>query len=402
MDELTAYRILRVQEGCSIQEIKEAYAALSKEFHPEEHPEEFQQIHEAYTVLTRRRNSRGNNPSEERKNPMYVEQSSEDNLWEKAETEIKKREEEEKFRKIEKERLQKKEEAERWRNLERKGIEELQRDTPKQNEDPVGEKFDKVVMYARNEEPVRQQEETDQEVGYNFDSALHQAERQEQEELHEQVRKALAEMQILLTPQYMHKLKLFKAFFKKEEYQKAMENPEFLHEFALLLKETHLKKRIYDYFIDYYRLRGMNRSQLIPEAQELYDILQQKRGMNAKDKDNLAYVIPPSIVIGVRAALRDIDFSKDIFIGFCVAILFIVVGIWLYRKLYENHSGIFAQSIVAIIVIAVQIILMFANLGEGVDITAVLILMAALIWLVIVWLVGIILRIRNAFRKKKS
>ena len=47
MYESEAYEILHIKRGSSQEEIKEAYAALSKKYHPEEHPDEFQQIHEA-------------------------------------------------------------------------------------------------------------------------------------------------------------------------------------------------------------------------------------------------------------------------------------------------------------------------------------------------------------------
>ena len=53
MDELRAYEILKLEPGCSREEIKEAYAVLFKQFHPEEFPEEFQKIHTAYTTLIR-------------------------------------------------------------------------------------------------------------------------------------------------------------------------------------------------------------------------------------------------------------------------------------------------------------------------------------------------------------
>ena len=60
MDELTAYQILKLEPGSSTDEIKEAYSQLSKQFHPEEYPEEFQRIHDAYRTLTRR-NQRARN-----------------------------------------------------------------------------------------------------------------------------------------------------------------------------------------------------------------------------------------------------------------------------------------------------------------------------------------------------
>ena len=53
MDQLTAYRILGLEPGCTPEEIRAAYAALSKKFHPEEQPDEFRTIHEAYRLLTR-------------------------------------------------------------------------------------------------------------------------------------------------------------------------------------------------------------------------------------------------------------------------------------------------------------------------------------------------------------
>ena len=65
MYESEAYEILHIKRGSSQEEIKEAYAALSKKYHPEEHPDEFQQIHEAYMTLRRR--SRGQRS--ERRNP---------------------------------------------------------------------------------------------------------------------------------------------------------------------------------------------------------------------------------------------------------------------------------------------------------------------------------------------
>ena len=65
MYESEAYEILHIKRGSSQEEIEEAYAALSKKYHPEEHPDEFQQIHEAYMTLRRR--SRGQRS--ERRNP---------------------------------------------------------------------------------------------------------------------------------------------------------------------------------------------------------------------------------------------------------------------------------------------------------------------------------------------
>ena len=46
-----AYEVLGIEFNASIEEIKTAYAELSKKYHPEENPKEFQEIHEAYITL---------------------------------------------------------------------------------------------------------------------------------------------------------------------------------------------------------------------------------------------------------------------------------------------------------------------------------------------------------------
>lgn len=48
-----AYEVLGIESNASIEEIKSIYAELSKKYHPEENPEEFQQIYEAYSLLVR-------------------------------------------------------------------------------------------------------------------------------------------------------------------------------------------------------------------------------------------------------------------------------------------------------------------------------------------------------------
>ena len=68
MDKLTALEVLGLRANATRDEMKRAYAELSKKYHPEEFPEEFQQIHEAYRVLSRtaRQNSEQQIRTEER------------------------------------------------------------------------------------------------------------------------------------------------------------------------------------------------------------------------------------------------------------------------------------------------------------------------------------------------
>ena len=46
-----AYSTLGLKEGADIKDVKKAYASLIKQYHPEEHPEEWKKIHDAYTFL---------------------------------------------------------------------------------------------------------------------------------------------------------------------------------------------------------------------------------------------------------------------------------------------------------------------------------------------------------------
>lgn len=87
MDQLTAYRILNLCPGCSIEEIKEAYAVLSKQYHPEEYPEQFQQIHEAYRFLMKMNRHSGRRQSPVNTGDSVLKRDAEDEE-EKEETSV--------------------------------------------------------------------------------------------------------------------------------------------------------------------------------------------------------------------------------------------------------------------------------------------------------------------------
>ena len=82
MDQLTAYRILQLMPGSTRREIREAYARLAKEYHPEEHPKEFNQIQEAYQLLT----GRGENWSSDAVDDWFSDGEKTESEWESEET----------------------------------------------------------------------------------------------------------------------------------------------------------------------------------------------------------------------------------------------------------------------------------------------------------------------------
>ena len=276
MDQLTACRILGLNEGASKEEIKASYARLSKDCHPEEHPEEFRQIHEAFSLLMKAERGRrkGNRPAGETRRTGETEKKAS------------------------------------WR----------------QNEEALAESFKEEA----DEEPAPHR--------YRFDEAIEHAEVNEQECMHQMVMQAAAEMEILLTNPYKERLKLFWRFFKKEEYQNVLRTPEFMRLFAQMLTKADLKKPVYEFFIDYYRLRGMMLQELCPEAAALYRILNRKCGMYTKTQSSTEFLIPCGVafVLGIQSFTQSVVKTVGILSG-CAVIL--IALILVYRKLYENHSG---------------------------------------------------------------
>lgn len=51
---MNCFTVLGIEPTTEKKTIKRAYAAKSREFHPEEHPEEFQRIHDAYEEADRK------------------------------------------------------------------------------------------------------------------------------------------------------------------------------------------------------------------------------------------------------------------------------------------------------------------------------------------------------------
>lgn len=341
MDQLRAYEILGIEEGSSREEIKAAYARLSKKYHPEEHPDEFQQIHEAYSILTRRiQRGGGNRPV--RKNIVHTEYS----------------------------------------------------------ESGMPEKI------APEQKELEKEESEEREEQYDFEKALRKGERKERERIHEIVLRALAEMQILLMPQYCHKMKLFRAFFAKEEYKEAFFTAEFLGGFADLLADSELKKAIYFYFVDIYRLRGANLQELMPEAQKLYDVLNRKvGGLHKKNNEKFLYGgIPAAVVVGIRSAKVPVRQFQVVGALLYLAAL-ILLGWLIFKKLYENYSAIFSQLMVAFLMFIVQIVGMFTPLYgtifgsvETGDVFGVFVMFLMLLWCGVLAVTAIVKKILRKLR----
>ena len=247
MYESEAYEILHIKRGSSQEEIKEAYAALSKKYHPEEHPDEFQQIHEAYMTLRRRsrgQRSERRNPEQEPKT-MEAEDAS---VGEAAEKVTPKSNHQGTFSEEELEG------TEQNTNTSEKSTDSTEAEAQGEYQE-VTEDYgieDYAEKNAENQTVWESQSESAQQepaLQYDFDEVIEETERKDAQRLILLIQKALVEMEMLLKPPYCHKLKLFQQFFRKPEYRTALKQPVFMARFADMLLDSHLKPMIYDYII---------------------------------------------------------------------------------------------------------------------------------------------------------
>lgn len=330
MDQLKAYEILELDEDASIEDIKQAYARLSKQYHPEEYPEKFQSLHEAYSILVK------NNHHHHRHSTVSIPQMKKKSI-QAYEKEIE-------------------------RNVETKEL--------------------------------------------DFDEVENQTIEQEKQRLHVITVQALEEFRTLLQPPYCYQLKKFKEFFHNEKYVEIIRNDEFVDALAQLLSTSTLKKNIYDYIIDFYRLRGMNLESLMPEMKALYQVLEKKRGMNAKNKENIIGTTIPIIFVisiyrGLRSIARSLDNVQSFFALVFIGVL-MLLGYKLYQRIFENHSSLFSQGIVLLLSIVLHIVVImfglygfvFGNVDLG-NVFAFVFILIAFLWLIVLSLIAFVKNIKK-------
>lgn len=402
MYESEAYEILHIKRGSSQEEIKEAYAALSKKYHPEEHPDEFQQIHEAYMTLRRRsrgQRSERRNPEQEPKT-MEAEDAS---VGEAAEKVTPKSNHQGTFSEEELEG------TEQNTNTSEKSTDsteaEAQGEYQEVTEDYAEKNAENQTVWESQSESA-QQEPASQ---YDFDEVIEETERKDAQRLILLIQKALVEMEMLLKPPYCHKLKLFQQFFRKPEYRTALKQPVFMARFADMLLDSHLKPMIYDYIIEFYRFRGLDPADMYEEAAKLYYVLDDKRGMKKKKVGFWQGVLPVAVIAGIRAGTRSAKpgtGAGNLFGFLFVAVIVIALIVILYRQLYKNHSSLFAQAMVALLLTVSQFVILMGDFyaplmgSDGGTVLAVFLFLMGIIWLIGVGIAAIIKKM-SSFRRKK-
>lgn len=339
MEQITAYRILGLEPGSSFEEIKEAYAALSKQYHPEENPEEFQRIHEAYQVLAKERRERRRNSRKE-----YYEQ-------EVSKPEV---------------------------VLEMPEVPDL-------------ETIPEIQEFSEPEAilEIQKAQEVQGYRKYDFEDAIKNAEEKETDVV---LQKAVAEMEKLCTT-YSERLNLFELFFRKPIYQPVLRRAEFIIELIEILKEIKLKKSIYLCISDYYQLREIDLQMASPEIKELHRLLDERCPFNKKadSKWKLAILLSTAafVVFGIS---RQLDIIRVVVVA--VWILLVELSAWrFYQRMNENYSSVVVQAILAVGILIFNFIIegnevyenIFNNIDAGNDVIMVS-NWCARIWLVVLFI----------------
>ena len=339
MDKLTAQKILGVSPQASKREIKKAYAAMLRMYHPEDYPEEFQKIQEAYETL-----NKGGLPGEgsgndgfsegafsenegfrkeewqeeqEQKEENRGEQSEDD--WEDAWESLDKDEEawkrrqqqEEQERRRQQEELRKRQQEEEYRRA-RQQKEEYRRKIQEEEYRKAREEldFEKIEWKAREEKKLKEKET---------------------------IAAALKDLELIVnTSSRRHRLKSYEEFFAKEEYKEVLFMPECVEGVCQILENTWLKREVYDIFAREYHMREYKPEQLKPGARKLYHILDEHCKFGKKRHK---YQIGAGIFVAVLVLLRSLMRATDDNDWFYFLLVLVTAGLyWGYHGLLKYYS----------------------------------------------------------------
>lgn len=362
MDKLTAQKILGVHPQASKREIKKAYAAMLRMYHPEDYPEEFQKIQEAYETL-----NKGGFPGEESGNDGFSEGAFSENegfrkkeewqdeqeqkeesrgkqpgddwedAWEsldKDEEAWKRRQQEEQERRQQQEELRKRQQEEEYRRA-RQREEEYRRKIQEEEYRKAREEldFEKIEWKAREEKKLK-------------DKAL--------------IAAALKDLELIVnTSSRRHRLKSYEEFFAKEEYKEVLFLPECVEGVCRILENTRLKREVYDIFAREYHMREYKPEQLKPGARKLYHILDEHCRFGKKRH---RYQIGAGIFVAVLVLLRSLMRATDDNDWFYFLLVLVIAGLyWGYHWLLKYYSRWRIHIIYSLGITASQFIMLMTD-----------------------------------------
>lgn len=223
------YQVLGISPTRDKKIIRKAYAGLIRKYHPEEHPEKWKEIHDAYMVAMQRADQEEvpavsiSKPKNEEQRPQRGEQKP-----------------------------------------------QHEEQTPQQQEQNPQEKNAEVRRKSENRKGETKQPEED--LFGNLEKLTETAKKEQQEERQRQLKTAIEQLNTLCEPKKLQFLQ-WQEFFGKEEYQWAVRQGEFLYELANRLRGHVMGRRLYRFLLDQIQtIENYNRSvNEIPKKQGAYD-----------------------------------------------------------------------------------------------------------------------------------
>lgn len=223
------YQVLGISPTRDKKIIRKAYAGLIRKYHPEEHPEKWKEIHDAYMVAMQRADQEEvpavsiSKPKNEEQRPQREEQKP-----------------------------------------------QHEEQTPQQQEQNPQEKNAEVRRKSENRKGETKQPEED--LFGNLEKLTETAKKEQQEERQRQLKTAIEQLNTLCEPKKLQFLQ-WQEFFGKEEYQWAVRQGEFLYELANRLRGHVMGRRLYRFLLDQIQtIENYNRSvNEIPKKQGAYD-----------------------------------------------------------------------------------------------------------------------------------
>ena len=389
--------------GSTRKEIRQAYARLAKEYHPEEHPKEFNQIQEAYQLLTGRGD--GENWSSDTGDDWFSEgektesgRESEgkfesDMQWEEESEESEEASdsdsEEDEITEEGTENIQENE------NSESPGQEDFRREREKtkayQDISHWESRFDAFEEQERREQWKREAETQRRRMDWQ----------KEQEKLQEQTRRAirdsLYELELILgDKKKRNRTELYEPFFFRRENRAVMLQEAYVSGIISLLEQYPVKKKVYLTLQKIYSGLGAQ------SAKVLIRYLEQK---NKKETPNVwGAAAFAAIGIGQLQGVCGEEWKSSPLTMLVLIVVILGLGI-LYAGLRTHYSVGISQIWIAGILFWLSFFgvattvsdNLFSDADTGIFL-AVMVWFESMIWMVILGIRAIILKIRN--RKK--
>ena len=411
MDQLTAYRILQLMPGSTRREIREAYARLAKEYHPEEHPKEFNQIQEAYQLLT----GLGENWSSDAVDDWFSDGEKTESEWESeemCESDTRWKEEEEQ------EESEESEESFDEDFEESDATEESWKRTEKDAEDLQENEKSKAQQKKETLEQERKNTEAYQDIShweFRFD-AFEEAERREQwkreaetqrrkmdwqreqEKLQEQTRRAirdsLYELELILEDRRRrNRTELYEPFFFRRENKAVMLQEAYVSGLIDLLEKYPVKRKVYLTLQKIYSGSGAE------SAKVLIRYLEQK---NKKENPNVwGAAAFAAIGIGQLQGICGEEWKSSFSTMLMLIVVILGLGI-LYAGLRTHYSVGISQIWIAGILFWLSFLGLITTISDNLFwdadtgiFLAVMVWFESIIWMVILGIRAIVLKIKN-------